>query len=48
MQLIVQKFGGTSVADAARMKAAASRAVEAHTAGSKIGVVVSAQGKNDR
>ncbi len=45
MQLIVQKFGGTSVADAARMKAAARRAVEAHSAGSKIVVVVSAQGK---
>ena len=45
MQLIVQKFGGTSVADATRMKAAARRAVEAHTAGNKIVVVVSAQGK---
>ena len=45
MQLIVQKFGGTSVADAARMKAAAKRAVEEHSAGNKIVVVVSAQGK---
>ena len=31
MQLIVQKFGGTSVADATRMKAAARRAVDEHT-----------------
>ncbi len=45
MQLIVQKFGGTSVADATRMKAAARRAVEAHSSGNKIVIVVSAQGK---
>ena len=45
MQLIVQKFGGTSVADATRMKAAARRAVEARSSGNKIVIVVSAQGK---
>ncbi|MCP4414925.1 MAG: aspartate kinase, partial [Gammaproteobacteria bacterium] len=45
MQLIVQKFGGTSVADAKRMKAAAKRAVEEHSAGNRVIVVVSAQGK---
>ncbi len=45
MPLIVQKFGGTSVADAARMKAAARRAVEEHSAGNRVIVVVSAQGK---
>ena len=45
MQLIVQKFGGTSVADAARMKAAAKRAVDAHSAGNRVIVVVSARGK---
>ncbi|KHE93831.1 MAG: aspartate kinase [Candidatus Scalindua rubra] len=45
MRLIVQKFGGTSVADAARMKAAARRAVEEYSAGNKVVVVVSAQGK---
>ncbi len=45
MQLIVQKFGGTSVADATRMKAAARRAVEEHSAGNRVIVVVSAQGK---
>src|SRR3989338_1298816 len=45
MQLIVQKFGGTSVADATRMKAAAKRAVDAHSAGNRVIVVVSARGK---
>ena len=45
MQLIVQKFGGTSVADATRMKAAARRAVDAHSAGNRVIVVVSARGK---
>ncbi len=45
MQLIVQKFGGTSVADAACMKAAARRAVDAHSAGNRVIVVVSARGK---
>ena len=45
MQLIVQKFGGTSVADAARMKMAAKRAVDAHSAGNGVIVVVSARGK---
>jgi aspartate kinase len=45
VQLIVQKFGGTSVADAARMKAAAKRTVDAHSAGNRVIVVVSAQGK---
>jgi len=45
VQLIVQKFGGTSVADAARMKVAAKRAVDAHSAGNRVIVVVSARGK---
>lgn len=45
MQLIVQKFGGTSVADASRMKDAARRAVDAHSAGNRVIVVVSARGK---
>ncbi len=45
MQLIVQKFGGTSVADATRMKAAARRAVDEFSAGNRVIVVVSAQGK---
>lgn len=45
MQLIVQKFGGTSVEDAARMKMAAKRAVDAHSAGNRVIVVVSARGE---
>lgn len=45
MPLIVQKFGGTSIANATRMKAAAKRAVDAHSAGNRVIVVVSARGK---
>ncbi|MCA8990308.1 MAG: aspartate kinase, partial [Planctomycetaceae bacterium] len=45
MGIIVQKFGGTSVADASKIKAAAARAVEAHRAGNQIVMVVSARGK---
>ncbi|MBM82693.1 MAG: aspartate kinase [Planctomycetaceae bacterium] len=45
MALIVQKFGGTSVADAEKIKAAARRAVEAHRAGNQVVMVVSARGK---
>lgn len=44
MGLIVQKFGGTSVADAARIHAAAGRAVAAKLAGHQVCVVVSAMG----
>ncbi len=44
MGLIVQKFGGTSVADAARIHRAASKAVAAKNAGHKVVVVVSAMG----
>jgi aspartate kinase len=42
--LIVQKFGGTSVADATRIKNAAARAVAARRAGNQVVVVVSARG----
>jgi aspartate kinase len=42
--LIVQKFGGTSVADAIKIKAAASRAVAAKRAGNQVVMVVSARG----
>ena len=45
MSLIVQKFGGTSVADAERIRGAARRAVAAHRAGHQVVVVVSARGK---
>lgn len=44
MALLVQKFGGTSVADASKIMAAARRAIAAHNRGEKVLVVVSAQG----
>ena len=44
MGLIVQKFGGTSVADAARIHRAAARAVAAKNQGHQVVVVVSAMG----
>jgi len=44
MGLIVQKFGGSSVADAARIHRCAARAVAAKAAGHRVVVVVSAMG----
>ncbi|HYO10548.1 MAG TPA: aspartate kinase [Tepidisphaeraceae bacterium] len=44
MALIVQKFGGTSVADAERIHRAAKRAIAAKEAGNQVAVVVSAMG----
>lgn len=44
MGLIVQKFGGTSVADAERIHKAARRAIEAKEKGNQVAVVVSAMG----
>lgn len=46
MSLIVQKFGGTSVADAEKIRTAARRAIRAHQAGNQVVMVVSAMGKN--
>ena len=46
MPLIVQKFGGTSVADPEKILAAAKKAVHAHQQGNQVVVVVSAMGKN--
>ncbi|HKU01665.1 MAG TPA: aspartate kinase, partial [Arthrobacter sp.] len=43
-QLIVQKFGGSSVADAAGVKRVAARVVAAQQAGNEVVVVVSAMG----
>ncbi|WP_433875862.1 aspartate kinase [Sinomonas atrocyanea] len=43
-QLIVQKFGGSSVADAAGIKRVAERVVETQRAGHEVVVVVSAMG----
>src|SRR4029079_2600706 len=44
MALIVQKVGGTSVADAERIHRAARRAIAAKEAGNQVAVVVSAMG----
>lgn len=44
MALVVQKFGGTSVATAARIMAAARRAIRAKQSGHQVIVVVSARG----
>ena len=49
MALIVQKYGGTSVADPARIKAVAERVIETRKAGSDVVVVLSAMaGETDR
>lgn len=42
--VVVQKFGGSSVADAAKMRACASRVIEEQAAGRSVVVVVSAMG----
>jgi aspartate kinase len=44
MSLIVQKYGGSSVADAASVRRVASRIVETKRAGHQVAVVVSAMG----
>ncbi len=44
MAIIVQKFGGSSVADAARIRHCASRVSEAKRRGDSVAVVVSARG----
>ncbi len=44
MALVVQKFGGSSVATAERIRAAARRALRARQAGNQVIVVVSARG----
>lgn len=45
MSLIVQKFGGTSVADAEKIQRAARRAIRAKLAGNRVVLVVSAMGR---
>jgi len=45
MAIIVQKFGGTSVADAAKIRRAAGRVIKAAKAGYNVVVVASARGK---
>ena len=44
MPLLVQKFGGTSVADSNKILAAARKAIRAHQEGKQVLVVVSARG----
>ncbi|MGW8256925.1 MAG: aspartate kinase [Thermoguttaceae bacterium] len=46
MPIIVQKFGGTSVADSQKILAAARRAIRAKNEGNQVVLVVSAMGKN--
>lgn len=45
MPLIIQKFGGTSVADATRIKRVAKRVADTHRGGNDVVVVVSAMGQ---
>ena len=44
MTLVVQKFGGTSLADAAKIHRAARKAIRAKVAGHQVVLVVSAMG----
>jgi len=46
MSIIVQKFGGTSVADSEKILAAARKAIRTEKEGKQVVVVVSAMGKN--
>jgi aspartate kinase len=46
MSLIVQKFGGTSVADSKKILAAARKAIRAQMEGNQVVMVVSAMGQN--
>ena len=46
MSLIVQKFGGTSVADVEKIQGAARKAIRAQKQGHQVVMVVSAMGKN--
>ncbi len=45
MAIIVQKFGGTSVADAAKIKRAAQRAIDAAQKGHQVVIIASARGQ---
>lgn len=46
MPIVVQKFGGTSVADTHKIMAAARKAIRAQQEGNQVVMVVSAMGKN--
>jgi aspartate kinase len=45
MSIVVMKFGGTSVADADKIRAAARRAIRTQRAGYQVAMVISAMGK---
>ena len=45
MAIIVQKFGGTSVADADKIRTAAKKSIKAYESGMRVVVVASARGK---
>jgi len=45
MSIVVMKFGGTSVADAERIKRAAARIVAKREAGHRVVAVLSARGR---
>ena len=45
MALVVQKYGGSSVADAEKIQHVARRIMARHTAGDRVVAVVSAMGK---
>ena len=45
MAIIVQKFGGTSVADADKIRSAAKKSIKAYESGMQVVVVASARGK---
>jgi aspartate kinase len=45
MAVIVQKFGGTSVANAEKIRKAASRAIDTFKRGYQLVIVASARGK---
>ncbi len=47
MSLLVQKYGGTSVGDADRIRAVADHVARTRRAGNDVVVVVSAKGKNN-
>ena len=46
MSLVVQKFGGTSLADSEKIISAARKAIRASQQGNQVVMVVSAMGKN--
>ena len=46
MDIIVQKYGGSSVADSQRIRAVADRIIKTKEQGNKVAVVVSAMGKS--